>query len=69
MVEGDPVMQRPYGLMVANPKRDPDANHQGASALASFLLKSSTQEFIATFGKEKEGDPPWFFPVAPEARD
>ncbi len=69
LVEGDPSMRRPYVLMVANPQRFPDANHIGAAALAKFLLKQETQKFISTFGQGINGDAPYFFPVAVEARE
>ncbi|RYD17455.1 MAG: hypothetical protein EOP88_26480 [Verrucomicrobiaceae bacterium] len=68
MVEGDPGMRRPFVLMTANPKRFPEANHAAAEALAEFLLKEETQKFIEGYGKGMNGDAPYFFPVAVEAR-
>ncbi len=68
MVEGDAAMRRPYVLMVANPKRRPQANVTGAEALADFLLLEETQQFIATYGKGDRGDSPFFFPVDPLSR-
>lgn len=68
MVEGDPGMRRPFVLMMANPKRFPDANQAGAAALAEFLLKEETQRFIEGYGKGVNGEAPYFFPVAAEAR-
>jgi tungstate transport system substrate-binding protein len=49
MVQGDPVMRRPYMVMVANPDRFPDANIDGASKLADFLLSDKIQKFLATY--------------------
>ena len=67
LVEGDPAMRRPYVLMVANPRRYPQANHAGAAALAAFLLNPDTRKFIATFGQGVNGAAPFFFPVAVDA--
>jgi tungstate transport system substrate-binding protein len=50
MVEGDPVMRRPFIVMEANPSRFPQANAAGARALADFLLLPETQAFLETFG-------------------
>ena len=69
LVEGDPGMRRPYVLMVANPKRFPNANQSGAAALAVFLLKRDTQKFNSTFRQGINGTAPYFFPVAAEAQE
>lgn len=64
MVEGDPVMRRPYIVMEANPAIFPDANHEGARALSNFILSKEIQSFMNSFGREESGLP-WFYPVWP----
>ena len=63
VVQGDPAMRKPYMVMVANPKKFPDANHEGAAALSAYLLSEATQKFLLTYGATKEGAAPFFFPV------
>lgn len=65
MVEGDPDMRRPYMVMEANPARFPRANHQGAKALADFLLSTELQTFLKEFGTKQYGGLPLFYPVWP----
>jgi tungstate transport system substrate-binding protein len=64
MVEGDPVMRRPFIVMEANPKRFPQANAAGAHALEEFLLSPETQAFIDTFGVGDYGGIPPFHSIA-----
>ena len=67
MVEGDPVMRRPFIVMEANPNRFPQVNAAGAHALADYLLAPETQAFLETFGTaEYGGIPPFHGVVAPE---
>ncbi len=70
MVEGDPVMRRPYVVMEANPQRFPQANHAGARALADFLLSEEVQKLLAEFGAAEHGGIPLFHPIggAPSAQ-
>jgi tungstate transport system substrate-binding protein len=63
VVQGDPAMRKPYVVMVANPKRFPEANHEGARSLSAFLLSAGTQKFLLTYGASQEGGAPFFFPV------
>lgn len=65
MVEDDPAMRRPYIVMTANPEVFPDANVEGALAMADFMLSKEIQEFLLTFGLEKNGGKPVFYPVWP----
>lgn len=64
MVEGDPLMRRPYIVMEANPKRVPGANVRGARILADFLLSEETQKFLSEFGVKDYGIP-LFYPIWP----
>src|SRR5215472_16759659 len=63
LVQGDPVMRRPFIVMEANPKRFPNANYDGARALADFLLSPKVQTFLAEFGQKTTGRGPLFHPV------
>ncbi len=67
MVQGDPVMRRPFIVMEANPKKFPDANHAGARALSDFLLSAKVQNFLADFGDKVTGRGPLFHPISPDA--
>jgi len=63
LVQGDPIMRRPYIVMEANPKKFPDVNYAGAKALADFLLSPKVQNFLLEFGTQTNGPGPLFFPV------
>jgi len=63
MVQGDPVMRRPYMVMVANPERFPDANMDGASRLSDFLLSDKIQKFLATYDGGVGDGVPIFVPI------
>jgi tungstate transport system substrate-binding protein len=67
LVDSDPTMRRPYVLMTANPERLQGVNLQGAEALADFILSQQIQAFMATYGCEKNGGFPFFYPVWPYA--
>jgi tungstate transport system substrate-binding protein len=63
MVQGDPVMRRPYMAMIANPERFPNANIDGASKLADFLLSDKVQKFLATYDGGVGDGIPIFIPI------
>jgi len=63
LVQGDPLMRRPFIVMEANPKKFPHANHAGARALSDFLLSPKAQQFLAEFGQKTTGRGPLFHPV------
>jgi tungstate transport system substrate-binding protein len=63
LVQGDPIMRRPFIVMEANPKKFPQANHAGARALSDFLLSPKAQQFLAEFGQKTTGRGPLFHPV------
>lgn len=64
MVEKDPTMRRPYIAMEANPQTFPHANVKGAQALSDFLLSDKIQNFLATYGTERNNGIPLFHPLA-----
>lgn len=61
LVEGDPRMFNPYGVIVINPQRHPKTNHAGAMAFADWLTSAVGQQVIATF---KINGVQMFFPNA-----
>lgn len=63
MVQGDPVMRRPYMVMVANPDRFASANLEGATKLSDFLLSDEIQRFLATYDGGVGDGIPIFIPV------
>ncbi|HPV41349.1 MAG TPA: substrate-binding domain-containing protein [Spirochaetota bacterium] len=69
MVEGDPLMRRPYIVMEANPKRVPGANTKGAKMLADFLLSDEIQKLLSEFGTREYGGLPLFYPVWPTGKE
>jgi tungstate transport system substrate-binding protein len=63
LVQGDPAMRRPFIVMEVNPRKFPQANHDGARSLADFLLSPKVQAFLAEFGQKTTGRGPLFHPV------
>jgi tungstate transport system substrate-binding protein len=63
LVQGDPVMRRPYIVMEANPSKVRGVNQKGARALADYLLSAKVQRFLAEFGTNNPGGAPLFHPV------
>jgi tungstate transport system substrate-binding protein len=65
LFEGDPPLFNRYHVMPVNPSKFPNLpiNAPGAKAFADFLVAPDTQQVIASFGKEKYGEP-LFFPDA-----
>jgi tungstate transport system substrate-binding protein len=61
LVEGDPKMFNPYGVIVVNPHRYPHINQAGATAFAEWLTSGEGQKAIAEF---KINGVQMFFPSA-----
>ncbi len=57
LVEGDPVLFNPYGVIVVNPERFPQRNIELAQRFVDWLIAVPTQERIAGFGVEQFGQP------------
>ncbi|HUV08283.1 MAG TPA: substrate-binding domain-containing protein [Spirochaetia bacterium] len=49
LVEGDPRLFNPYGIIAVNPKRYPSINHDGAMKLIDFITSKTGQEIIASY--------------------
>jgi len=65
LVDQDKTMRRPYIMMEANSERFPEVNQQGSRLLANFILTEESQRFMASYGKDKNGGYPFFYPVWP----
>ncbi len=49
LVEGDPVLFNPYGVIPVNPETHPGVNYEAAQQFAEWLTSLETQELIASF--------------------
>jgi tungstate transport system substrate-binding protein len=49
LLEGDPVLANPYGVIPVNPEKKPSVNFEGAQAFVTWLTSLETQEAIATY--------------------
>jgi tungstate transport system substrate-binding protein len=61
LVEGDPRMFNPYGIIAVNPQRHPGANFQGAIDLINWITSAEGQRRIADY---KVNGEQLFFPMA-----
>lgn len=61
LLEGDPRMFNPYGIIAVNPKKYPDANYKGATALINWIISEEGQKLI---GDYKVGGERLFIPSA-----
>ncbi len=57
LVEGDPVLFNPYGVMAVNPEKSDLINAAAASQFIDWLVSVPVQELIADFGTDKFGSP------------
>jgi tungstate transport system substrate-binding protein len=63
MVQGDPLMRRPYMSIVANPDKFPDTNLEGARNLSDFLVSDKIQKFLASYDGGIGDGIPIFIPI------
>ena len=63
MVEGDPVMRRPYVVVEANPVKLPHTNVAGAKALAEWLTSDRGRAFLSDFAAKQPDGFPLFYPA------
>jgi len=61
LVEGDPKMFNPYGVIAVNPDKHPGLNNKGAMAFVEWITSPEGQKAIADF---KIGGLQMFFPSA-----
>ena len=60
LVEGDAKLLNIYHVMEVNPEKFSKVNSAGAKAFSEFLLSSEGQALIASYGKDKYGQPLFF---------
>ena len=61
LVEGDPQMFNPYGVIAVNPRKHPGINSQGATAFVNWITSPEGQKVVADF---KINGVQMFFPIA-----
>ncbi len=54
LIEGDPRLHNPYGLIAVNPARHRHANYVDAMTLIGYLTSQEGQAAIASFRKGEE---------------
>ncbi len=59
LVQGDPKMFNPYGIIAVSPKKYPDINYEGAMQLINWITSPEGQGLIAGF---RVNDEQLFFP-------
>jgi len=57
LVEGDPILFNPYGVIAVNPELHPDVNYDLATQFIEWLTCVETQELIGNFGLSEFGQP------------
>jgi tungstate transport system substrate-binding protein len=57
LLEGDPAFLNLYHVMEVNSEKFPKVNAKGGKAFADFLLSSTVQNTLKTFGMDKFGEP------------
>ncbi len=55
IVEGDPVLFNPYGVIPLNPEKFPNRDFEGATAFAEWLTSEKGQKMIGEFGMDEYG--------------
>ncbi len=65
LVEGDPILFNPYGVIAVNPARNAKINADLANKFIDWLISQPTQARIAQFGVDRFGMP-IFVPVRTE---
>ena len=68
LVEGDPRLFNPYGIIAVNPQRHPHVNFGLAMSFIHWFTSVPTQKVIGEFGKDKFGQP-LFVPDSEEWRN
>ena len=68
LVEADPILFNPYGVIVVNPETHPEVNSELAKKFVEWLTSPETQKLIGQFGGEEFGQP-LFMPDSEEWRE
>ena len=67
LVEGDPILFNPYGIIAVNPEVHPHVNFDLAMSFINWFTSVPTQKVIGEFGEDKF-DQPLFVPDSEEWR-
>ena len=57
LVEGDPLLFNPYGVLAVNPAKNPHIQGELANQFIDWLISAPVQEKIGTFGVDEFGVP------------
>jgi tungstate transport system substrate-binding protein len=57
LVEGDPILFNPYGVIAVNPNKGPQIKNDLANTFIDWLISMPTQELISTYGVAEFGSP------------
>ncbi len=57
LVEGDPILFNPYGVIAVDPDKSPQINNELANQFIDWLISLPTQERISQFGVAEFGAP------------
>ena len=57
LVEGDPILFNPYGVIAVNPEKHPHVKYELAMKFIEWLTSVDTQQKIGEFGRDKFGMP------------
>lgn len=57
LVEGDPILFNPYGVIAVNPEKNPLIKGDVANQFIDWIISLPTQEVISQFGVEEFGAP------------
>jgi tungstate transport system substrate-binding protein len=57
IVEGDPFLFNPYGVIAVNPNKSPNIKNDLANQFIDWLISVETQELISEYGTDKFGAP------------
>jgi tungstate transport system substrate-binding protein len=57
LVEGDPLLFNPYGVLAVNPDKGPHIKADLANAFIDWIISLPTQEMIGQYGVDKFGAP------------
>ena len=57
LVEGDPILFNPYGVIAVNPDKGPQIKNDLANTFIDWLISVPTQELIGTVGVDQFGAP------------
>jgi tungstate transport system substrate-binding protein len=68
LVEGDPLLFNPYGVLAVNPGKNPNIKGELATQFIDWLISVPVQKKIGTFGTDKFGAP-LFVPDSQPWRD